>query len=175
MTDTVAVAFIAVFGTLGSGALSYFAARRNTQVQLASIEVELKRLDAARIAEARSERSELYHAFLSAAFDLEELARGLRGSVTKEAYLDTITAFGRTYTNVILLGDEQVTPFAAELKAAASSFTEAHEEVLREDESMELLDALRPAFSRVSGDWVGARNKFVAAIRKDIKLDVRPS
>lgn len=60
MSDTVAVALIAVGGTLFSGGLSYLAARRNTSVQLKGVGAELDRLRATHAMEYRRERQEIY-------------------------------------------------------------------------------------------------------------------
>lgn len=81
--DTVAVALIAVTGTLGSGALSYIAARRNTSIQLAGVEGELQKLSESRDERVREERLEVYGAFLNGIEAIEDHTSGASGEEMK--------------------------------------------------------------------------------------------
>jgi hypothetical protein len=169
MSQTVAVALIAVAGTLGSGVLSYVAARRNTQVQLASVNLELHRLRSARAAEVRSERRELYHEFLAAAYDLEEVVRGFGKPSNLEEYANGVTSFGRSYTNVVLLGSEEVVKTAEALNAAVTGFAAAMHTLATNDAEERSLEKLfEVALGETEEDWMAARNRLVQAIRKDL-------
>jgi hypothetical protein len=169
MSDTVAVALIAVAGTLGSGALSYVAAKRNTQVQLAAVEMDLRHLQTTHAEEARQERAEVYHDFLTSADAVEELARGIRGPMTVDAFSDAIGGMSRGFNNVILLGDERVIPKAEELMAAIAGFSRTVADMADTDPDLSQREIYGAAMEQSSDDWAAARNQMRRAMREDIK------
>jgi hypothetical protein len=108
MTDTVAVALIAVSGTIGSGFLSYLAARRSTEVQLRAIGAEMHRLQETHAEEHRRERQAAYFALIAEMEQIRQLAYGLLGPVTIERFRELNSELGKAYTQVLFLGEESV-------------------------------------------------------------------
>src|SRR3954453_4515505 len=91
MQDTVAVALIAVGGTVSSAVLSYLGTRHTTSIQLSassesteaqleSVRLEIRKLEEGQAAELRQSRQRLYQDYLAAAYALRDLIVG--------AYLD---------------------------------------------------------------------------------------
>jgi hypothetical protein len=166
MTDTIAVACIAVAGTLGSGALSYLASRSSTKAQLEGVRVEIFKLQRSHDEEARQEKVTVYYEYLTAAENLERFYRGLRGKVTPEQYKETFNEFTRMYNRLLLIGDEAVVDAAENLQEAVKGVTKRIVEINEEHPAKERWEKYAMAISEKGDAWKDATHKLQEEMRK---------
>lgn len=165
ISQTVAVALIAVAGTLGSGVLSYLAARRSTEVQLRGIAVDMEKLQALHAEEGRRERQEAYYGFITSIEEMMQYVFGLRGTVTEDGYLELVQKFSNEHTRVLFLGSTSVVEVADEMLSVFSAFATAAAE---EEETEKPKDRLRKAFDAISKDWGETKMDLLRVMKEDI-------
>jgi hypothetical protein len=166
MTDTVAVALIAVSGTIGSGFLSYLAARRSTEVQLRAIGAEMHRLQETHAEEHRRERQAAYFALIAEMEQIRQLAYGLLGPVTIERFRELNSELGKAYTQVLFLGEESVID---PLEKMAVTFAQLTDLVLEADQALPFDKRLQDAFVETLGTWNEREAQLISAMKTDIK------
>jgi len=171
VSDTVAVALIAVAGTLVSGALSYFAARRNTSVQLAGVEVELQKLAESRDEKAREERLGVYGAFLGG---IEAIENHTSGAADEEMKIKTFHAhvsnLETAYNRLLLLGSEEVAELGQPVMEAVAKFARACAETPK---GASIQEAYRLGKEATHNSWYPARSAIREAMRRDLARTAR--
>ncbi len=176
MADTVLVAFIAVGGTLGSGVLSYLAARGNTRAQLGTIEADMARLKVSHAEEYRQERAAAYETFLASAFDLEDFARGMSGPFDAATFTEGVKPLTNTGQRILILGTEEVQGAIKVLIAAIGDFGQCVLNTLQEEQKNptsrspdEVMEAAREAATKDAGQpWWNAKALVIKAMRDDV-------
>lgn len=175
MQDTVAIALIAVGGTIGSACLSYLSTRRTTKTQLkaakdstsaqlGSLQLEVRKLEAAQDAELRSARQRLYQEYLNAAYALRDFMTGLSSAADGPAFDTAGQAFRQREVEIELLASARV-----------KERTEALYDLLIGviDEAFESSDGdfdeqLNAAFTAKEPQWRLMRNALVRAMRSEL-------
>ena len=165
MSDTVAIALIAVAGTLGSGLLSYLAAQRSSEVQLVGVKAEMERLRESHAEEYRRERQETYHAFIDVLQRVRQLAIGLTGPATDEAYLEIVSQFATAHMNVAFLGEKSVFEPMDQMLEIFQEFTTL---VSEDKDSESLQKKLSGAFAQMVDRW----NEGEGDLRNAMKYDI---
>jgi len=164
MSDTVAVALIAVGGTLGSGLLSYLAARQSTRVQLKGVETEMDRLRETHAEEHRKERQAAYRETLVQIEKLRQLAHGMFGPPTEESYAETVAEFGSAHTNIAFIGSDEVVHAMNEMVAVVTRFSV----VATEEGSEHLFERLEGAFQQCVEEWNATELSLIDAMKADV-------
>lgn len=154
-----------MLGTLGSGLMSYLAARRSTDVQLKGVVAEMQRLRATHAEEHRQERQAVYHAFTTLTDEINQFAYGIRGDITEEAYLELVNEFGRAHTNLLLLGTQDVIRETQPMLELVSRFATAAAEA---NTSMPVEQRIRQAHQTVQGEWGASEGRMIEAMKRDI-------
>jgi len=172
--DTVAVALIAVGGTLGSGGLSYLASRANTNAQLAGVRLDILKLQKSQDEEARQERLKGYYEYLTAVESLEHFYRGLGGEATEENYIEAFSQFTTNHNRLLLIATEPVVE-AAEvqwdaIRDVVGRIVELHE--TNPEKAPE--ENRRIAMSEKGDDWKAAMHDLRSAMREDTKRSGNP-
>jgi hypothetical protein len=165
MSDTVLVALIAVSGTLISGAISYQAAKRSTDVQLVAIDGELHRLRVTQGEEHRRERQDIYEAFIAAIEQLDIFLQGWGAEPTREAFNQLTREATFASTRILLLGDEDVVDAMRPVMAALDQFGEAFDKT---DPAHELEDRLAEAYEPHQQALIEGEAKLIYAMKVDI-------
>jgi hypothetical protein len=165
ISETVSVALIAVAGTLGSGALSYLAAGRSTEVQLSGIRAEMERLRATHKEETRRERKEAYYALVTASHALKQFIFGVRGAVTEDSWADLGKTLGDEYIRVCFLGTDDVIAAADEMVEVFGKIAKAAE---AEDEGS-LQERLKKAFQERATEWNIAEGRLITTLKTDLE------
>lgn len=165
MSDTVLVALIAVSGTVASGALSYRAAKRSTDVQLVAIEGELQRLQLTQWEEHRRERQEIYEAFITAIEELDIFLQGWGAEPSREAFNQLTHDATFASTRILLLGDEDVVNAMRPVLVALDQFGKAFDKT---DSADKLEDRLAEAYKLHQKALVEAEAKLIYAMKADI-------
>jgi hypothetical protein len=168
ISETVGIALIAVAGTLGSGGLSYLAARRNTEVQLGGVRAEMERLKATHEEEIRRERQEAYYGFVTASHALKQFVFGMRGAVNEEAYVELGKTFGDEYIRVCFLGSEDVLTAADEMVAAFGKVVTKAEEENKGGASLQ--DRLEDSFKEHAAEWRVCEAALILRMKEDLEL-----
>jgi hypothetical protein len=167
--DTVAVALIAVGGTLGSGGLSYPASRANTDAQLEGVRLDILKLRKSQDEEARQERLTAYYEYLTAVQHLEHFYRGLSGEDTEEKYIETFNEFTTKHNLLLLIATEPVVE-AAEAQWDAIRGVVGEIVKLHEAEPEKTPEENRHTAINESGaSWKAAERDLKAAMREDTK------
>jgi hypothetical protein len=169
VSETVAIALIAVAGTIGSGALSgglaFRASRLSTRAELAAVDAELKKLSMTQKEEIRKERKAMFCEFLDASDSLETCLEGGRPSdVTEKSFHEVSTSYRRIRTLTELLADSEVVAAVGAQRELLLSILYAAEE--SRDDS--LAEALRNASADMMDDMVGARTQVVSAMKAEL-------
>jgi hypothetical protein len=178
MQDTVAVALIAVGGTVSSAVLSYLGTRHTTSIQLSassesteaqlrSVYLEIRKLEESQAAELRQSRQRLYQDYLAAAYALRDLIAG--------ASLDT-------EDDALPRGRKALRDREIEIELLASSKVKAHTSLLfdlligfieqADDESTESFDSeefrglLVGAFQQTK--WRATRDALIEAMSEEL-------
>ncbi len=165
MSETEVVALIAVGGTLGSGVLSYLAARRSTNVQLKGINAEMQRLRATHAEESRRERQEAYYAFVTAIHAVTQFVFGMRGPVTEDAYVDLVKKFGDGHITIKFLGTDDVIAATNDMVGVFGKFATAAAEA---EDSEPAEERLMAAYRPVSAEWARCEMRLITAMKQDI-------
>jgi hypothetical protein len=166
MRDTIAIALIAVGGTLGSGALSYLASRSNTKAQLEGVRVEILKLQKSQHEEARQEKVTVYFEYLVAAENLERFYRGLLNSVTPETYKEAFNGYTRMHNRLVLIGDEDVVDSAEQLRNVMKDLAGLIVEIGKEHPDKASAERYEMAISQKSSDWHTAVRELQDVMRK---------
>lgn len=165
MTDTVAVALIAVGGTLTSGGLSYLSARGKTKVELKSISSEMVRFEAERSETGKESRKVLYRELISVVGEFQAHARHLQRDSDIDAVL---IRFYERMSEMQLLGPEPVVAKTEELRGVVIGFIEAQAEMQDQDPEMQAVEVNRAAIASVSDRLKAARVALLTAMREDL-------
>jgi hypothetical protein len=173
MSDTVAVAVIAVAGTLGSGALSgglsYLASRSATRVQLAGVNADLEKLWTTRTDELRKERKEAFHEYLDALDDLESVFYGTTPTkATEQSTLEAAKGFRRIATKTSLVAAPELSEDINSLVTVLTSIFSVSQK-LEAEEGWPLTKALKAAMKEKGEEWRRVRRQVVASMKKELE------
>ncbi len=172
--NTVAVALIAVGGTLGSGGLSYLASRANTDAQLEGVRLDILKLQKSQDEEARQERLTGYYEYLTAVESLEHFYRGLGGEATEENYIETFSRFTTNHNRLLLIATESVVEAAEAqwdaIRDVVGRIVELHES--EPESSAE--ENRRTVMSEMGDAWKAAMHTLRAVMREDTKRSSNP-
>jgi phosphoglucomutase len=188
MDSTVAVALIAVGGTVASAGLSYFGSRLTTraqleasekniaaqlrtaeqsaETQLQSILVDVKRLDDTQAQELRSSRQRLYQDYLSAAYALRDFYAGTSPASDADALKSASNEFLRREIEIELLASERVKELAEDLYDLLTGALDKAIESSKFTDSADAVDLLARVYEKKR--WRPARDALVNAMREEL-------
>jgi hypothetical protein len=167
MSDTATVAAIAGAATLGSGVLSFLAARAGTRAQLVSVNADIQKLQTTRVDQHREEQKHAFYAYLDSLGPLEIMSIG--GEDTEEdEFLRALLSFKRTALKTSLVSDPGVV-------SALDNFTNVMVAVaIQTEEKTETGDSFGDALKRSKEDlsvqWEEARLAVMNSMRDAIAL-----
>jgi hypothetical protein len=167
VSDTVAVALIAVGGTLASGGISYLASVRNTNAQLSGVEGEMERLRISHEEESRKERQAAYADFLAAVDNIQQFVVGWSVPHTQEKYTALVNEYIHLHTRVLLLGEEDVIERLAPLVATFDQMGANYNEMT--DPSASFAVRLDEAYAPVRIEMLENEAKVINAMKDDIE------
>lgn len=176
MDETVAVALIAVGGTLASGGLSYLASHRNTKVQLAGVELEVKKLRSTQAETARQERKSIYVEYLDRAERVELEVRGwVDSEISRVSLAKSMSEYKHVENKLQLVGTPPViaavTEFGNQIAAWFRRVADAIEEVGGHDPSVKLPLGVSMAAlfdDDEASNWQRLHQRVLDAMRADI-------
>jgi hypothetical protein len=162
--DTVAVALIAVAGTLASGGLGYLGARARTQVEMRSISATMARFEAERSESDKESRKTLYREFVSVISEFEAQGRHLVPDSDVNAVL---IKFQQKMTDMQLFATWTVVAKAEGVRQIVKRFTEVRLEI-GEDDELDRVQVHRESMNRIHGELKEARIALLTSMRQDL-------
>jgi hypothetical protein len=166
VTDTEVVALIAVAGTLGSGYLSYLAARRSTEVQLAGIETEMQKLQASHDEGDRQNRKTVYLGFLDAVEQLNRRFTNWTEDLNKQIYTADAEAFATAHTRLLLFGAETVVDQIGAMVMALGRMNARLAET--QPTAEQFPEAARAAYGEVSEEIIAAKARAIVEMKLEL-------
>jgi len=179
MQDTVAVALIAVGGTVLTAVVGYAGtrhttgkqletAREATRAQLAAVKKDVKAIEAREAEEMRNARQQLYEAFLNAVFSFRDY---LIGNVSAEeddaGFSKAGYALRERRVTMEILGSDAVRPRAQDI---FTFLIEIQEGAYPEISSARTLDeCLLDRFTSSETKWKYLRDSVINAMRRETK------
>ncbi len=158
MNTAIWTSFIAVAGTLGSGALGYIASREKTKTELTGITVELRKLNQPAKEKQRQARRDLYQRYLGIVAKVEPLLR-------------------RYVSTALDIDDAERSKLGIEMNALGSELSDALGEVqvLASDDVAKSAEDVHIQVAKVLGKALAGLLKIKAEIDAGIAPSESPS